>query len=216
MAHTVEQVLFDVEVWLKRMEVTSTIGRPELKLLLYEAARDVYEKAVLSNPAFYTKMTAFATGTSFALPSNFRAVVLIEVTTAGCTSGAARLLDDGQWDTIAESSRIGAVLTDPIARIDASTIVLSPACAGNFFYIHTISEDDFPDETVDLETLFPKIFVQSVIIKMQELARKRHYNIPSVPGEVQKQLEVAKNTMKRLEKSMKTLEITEEMSETPA
>lgn len=173
---TVDAVLFDAMVWLKRAVITTRVGRPDLKPLLAEAFQEVYEMARINDPSAFAKKVAFtgATIDLTALAPDFREVILVEIPTAtnpGCLAGAAREATQRNYDNMQGVTTIAGTVADPLYLLNATTITVSPAVtAGMLFYYPKYDATLLEVDTTDLETLLPRPYIQDITLGLISLA----------------------------------------------
>lgn len=217
---TVGQLLFDVEIWLRRYAIAQTIGRPELKLLFYEVFQEIYQHAIANNPEWFIKKAGFS-GTSMALPSDFYkiAAMVVDIHTIGnstCTSGGVRIVDNDKWDSMQSNNRLKGTIADPIGKLEKTAITISPSCTGDCYYYRNYSESDLSTESTELSALLPIPYQQAVILKMQEKARLRQKQVPDVLVGNQEQVKsMAKASYKALSKSLKQIKTVSDQAEKP-
>lgn len=217
---TVGQLLFDVEIWLRRYAIAQTIGRPELKLLFYEVFQEVYQHAIANNPEWFIKKAGFS-GTSMALPADFYkiAAMVVDVHTIGnssCTSGGVRIVDNDKWDSMQGNNRLKGTNADPIGKLEQSAITIAPTRTGDFYYYRNYKESDLSTESTDLATLLPIPYHQAIVLRMQEKARLRQKQIPdSMVGNQEQVMTMAKEAFKRLSKSLKNIKTVSDQTERP-
>lgn len=217
---TVGQLLFDVEIWLRRYAIAQTIGRPELKLLFYEVFQEVWVIAMAQNPEWFIKKAGFS-GTSMTLPTDFYkiAAMVVDSHTVGnssCTSGGVRIVDNDKWDSMQNNSRLMGTVADPIGKLEKTEIVISPSRTGDLYYYRNYQESDLSTESTDLDTLLPIPYHQLIILRMQEKARTRQKGIPeAVFGTQEKVKAMASATYKALSKSIKNIKTVSDQTERP-
>lgn len=211
---TVGQIISDALGWCRFFAVNNSIGRPEVKLIWYEAFQSVYDMAVMSHPDYFRKSVAFS-GASFAIPADMRQEEALVVDDAGCTSGYAKVVERGEWAVRQSNTRNKGTATDPIARKDAAVFTLSNSVSGKLYYIRTFAESALTDETKDLSEFLPLVFHPVVLSKMQQLIRVRHANTPENPSEAEQSAALARSLMQSMRVSLKPLNVIEALSEKP-
>jgi hypothetical protein len=201
MAYTIEQAIDDALVWTKRLTVTNTLGRPEMRLLLREAFQRQYDLAVIGDAEFFIKTAAYGSSAAWAFPLNYRQTVLVEVPAAP-RAGAARRVDAAEWYRMVQNTRIGPTANDPIYRETSTGLILSPAVAGTWYYIRTYGDTLLDVEATDLETTIPRPFHQGIVFEMVSLARKRHFKDAQIRPEAEKMLSRARDSHRLTMKSL--------------
>lgn len=169
---TVGNVINEALTWIGRDTVEMAVGRPDMKVILNEAAQDVYDFVSINDVSLIVKKASFGSGTTISLPSDFKTVVLVEIPTAA--SGAARKAEPRDYDYAQGIQNIKGSANDPIYDLNATTFTLSPAAAGTLYYIPKFDDSVLNVESTDLKTIFPRTYIQDLIIKMMYLAVLRH------------------------------------------
>lgn len=212
---TVGQIINDALAWCRFFAVNNSIGRPEVKLLWYEAFQDVYNMAVISHPDYFRKSVAFS-GSTITIPSDFRHEEVLYVSDAGCTAGHVRVVEPGEWSSRQSNSRNKGTSADPLARKSTSTFVLSNSVtSGILYYIRNFAESDLTDETKDLSVFLPLVFHMVILSKMQMLIRVRTGQMPENPSEAEQSAALTRAAAQSMKVSLRPLNIMEALSEKP-
>lgn len=212
---TVGQLLFDVELWLRRYAIAETIGRPELKVLFFEVFQEVYNLAIAMNPEVFVKSQAFNAQT-IALPADFYALSNILVTSANCTSGGVRVVDRERWNSMQSNRRLKGTEADPLGRLDATIIHLSNSRQGIMYYYRNYNETHLSSEATELATILPVPYHKLISLKMQEKVRLRQRQIPDAAVGNQAQVRrLAKSAYTKLAKSLKHIQTVDDQTILP-
>lgn len=212
---TIGQIIFDALAWCRYFAVNESIGRTEVKPIFYEAFQYVYNEAVVSHTEYFIKSMSI-TGSSISLPVDFRKCVAIVVDDAACSAGYAKLVPREQWSVRQSNARTKGTTADPLARLDAASIVLSGSVtAGKMYYVRNYSETDLATESQDVTLFLPLVFQPLLLSKMQELIRVRHFRTSGDPSENERQTAIMRMGAKNMKRSLKPLEVIEGITEKP-
>lgn len=216
MPTTVQQFIAEALVWVKREAVSINVSRPDMKVLLWEAFQPTYDQAVNDDPSFFMKSEAFLSSATPALPTDMRDLILVEVTAGGCLAGAAREAKTNSYFRVNGVDVIQGTTADPLYKLNETTITLSPASAGTFYYIPKYGESDFATESFDLETILPRPYIQMLLLRVIELARVRFLrDIQVGPTNLQQRLDRMQKSARLLKAAEKPLNLIDVDTQAP-
>lgn len=195
----------EVVVWLKRLNQNQTVTVPIIKRLMNEAIKAVYPMAIAADPDFFATKASFGSTALLAFPSDYRATLLIECTDTDCSSGFAIPTARRSMSYVVESDSIGPTASDPIYVLTGAGIVIDPARQGNHYYLKTVG--DITDDTTDLETIIPWLWIETVILKTMELARLHSAQQPEEPTGIEKGLRMVDMAHQSLKSAFQPLKL---------
>lgn len=196
----------EVLMWLKRLSAGTLVSRSTVKRHMNEALKEIYQQAIVASPDFYSvKTTNFASTALLAYPASYRSTLLVECTDSDCVAGFARPVGTREYTIYSNSSTSGPSNTDPICLIGGSGIKINPARSGYHYYLMTIG--DVTDETTDLETIIPWLWIEPLILKTMELARLRSGAQSENPTGIEKGLKLVDLAHQSLKASFKPLNL---------
>ncbi len=216
MPSTVQQVIAEALVWVKREAVTLNVSRPDMKLLLWEAFQSVYVQAVNDDPSFFMTTEAFVSSATPALPTTLRDLILVEITDAACLAGAAREAKPNNYFKVNGVDIIQGTAADPLFKLNETTLTLAPAYAGTYYFIPKYGESDLSTESFDLETILPRPYIQMLVLRMVELARIRFLrDIQVGPTNLQQRLDRMQKSARLLKAAEKPLNLIDTDTQAP-
>lgn len=208
-AYTIGDLIDDALIYLKRIVVTSSIGRKEIRVLLKEAFQVAYEESIMAEPTFYTKSLVFTATTSIPYPAHYRSTLCVRITDVTCKTKGARKVELDEWQLFRANLALQDDANDPIYQEKATGIELQPSLAGILYYLWTLDEAALLDDTTDVNTLIPRPMVPPLLLKILELARVRHFPTEELPSNMIKMLEAATNTSRSITTFLKPVEQSE-------
>lgn len=214
-AYTISDLIDDALIYLKRIVVTSSIGRKEIRVLLKEAFQVAYEESIMADPTFYTKSLVFTATTSIAYPAHYRSTLCVRITDVTCKSKGAREVPLDEWQLIRANLALQDDANDPIYQLKATGIELQPSLAGILYYLWTLDESTLLDDTQDVFALIPRPMVPPLLLKILELARVRHFPTEELPSNMIKMIEAANNTSRSMTTFLKPVEQAEMEGQAP-
>jgi hypothetical protein len=114
-----------------------------------------------------------------------------------------------------QNGALASTGNDPNYNLQATGFQLAPALAGIHYYLWTLDEATLDDDTQDVYLLFPRPMVPSLLLKIIELARVRHFPTEELPSNMIKMLEAATNTSRSLTTFLRPVEQNELEGQAP-
>lgn len=188
MAFTLSDAITEVLIQIQQPELTVSVSRPTVKLYMNEALQYVRRIAKTSDYLYFTKSHSFS-GTSVNYQASFESMLFLYVPAS--TDGNARLASNREYNVVnANSYEVGSS-ANPVARLFSDHFVITPSSTGTYYYLATFGE--ITDETTDLETLLPWVYLELVILRTVELVMLRHFiNSPQKVQQESEGLDIAR------------------------
>ena len=174
---TLGDLISEVIIQIQQPELTVSVSRPTVKLYVNESLQYVRRFAKIADYLFFTKSASFS-GASVNYPApvangigGFESMLLIQV--PGSTDGNSRLASNREYNVVNANSIETGTSANPVSRLFSDHFENTPSISGTYYYLATFGNID--DETTDVETLLPWIYVELVVLRAVYLVMLRHF-----------------------------------------
>lgn len=182
-------------------DVSITLDRPSLTLLINEAMQFVYKLALRADQTFYTRSAPFGLGTQIAHPVSYGGTLFIEVPAA--TAGAARIVSHREFLSVQNNPYVMGTVQDPLAVINTASFTVQPASTGTHYFLFTFP--DITDDNADISLLgtptspavIPWMYQELIINQAMILAATREAMKPETPESDSKKYMMAADEAKK-------------------
>lgn len=218
---TLQNILFESKVRLKRGVVSVSLDELTLRIIFNMSLQHVYRWVLQWDPTYYYKSQTFSSTASLSKPADFFQLIHVKVPAA--TFGAARILTHREFDEVQNNSYLAGAASSPVCMVEAATITFAPATAGTMYYlkklgeITTLSYDISALGDPSNPALIPWLFEEVLILDMVRLARERHASQPEIsPSELQLRLDALQESKDALKALLAPLNVVMDEIQTPA
>lgn len=174
---TIGEAIDEIIVEIQEPDLTVTVGRPTIKLYLYEALQYTRRYAKPADYLFFTKSKTFTSSASVNYPSGAdpKLESMLYIFVPASTDGQSRLASNREYVTVNLNTVDQGSAANPVSRLFSDHFVNTPAIAGTFFYIGTFGPSVMNTESTEMTTLIPWVFEELAIARTVQLIKIREF-----------------------------------------